>query len=171
MSLSRRRILTGAAAALTLGACSTPQTLIPYTPAAGVNNGPNAAEPHRSDDRVVAVRNLLIVTTSDGNGYLSGSLVARGEPVTLRDVAGSPIKADGTAGTALVVSGGTRLDVPANTIKVLTDQPSIQVKSPDLVAGRTAELSLTFDKGDVVRLKVPVYASTMPEFATITPKK
>ena len=51
MRLSVRRIVAGAAAALVLAACATPQTLVPYTPAAGVNNGPRAEVPNPGDDR------------------------------------------------------------------------------------------------------------------------
>ena len=171
MRLSVRRIVAGAAAALVLAACATPQTLVPYTPAAGVNNGPRAEVPNPGDDRHVLVRNLLIVTTGDGSGFLSGSLASRGEAVALRDVSGAPVRADGTVGTAFVVSGGTRVDVPARSLVVLTDQPTITVKSPDLVPGFTAEVVLTFDKGDAVRLLVPVYPSTNPDFATIVPKR
>ena len=102
MRLSVRRIVAGAAAALVLAACATPQTLVPYTPAAGVNNGPRAEVPNPGDDRHVLVRNLLIVTTGDGSGFLSGSLASRGEAVALRDVSGAPVRADGTVGTAFV---------------------------------------------------------------------
>ncbi len=171
MRLSRRRALAGAAAATVLSACGAPQTLIPYTPAAGVQNGPNAANPNPGDDRYVAVRNLLVLVTEKGSGFLSGSLVARNEAVSLRDVSGAPVVTGGALGTPLVVSGGTRLDIPANRIVVLTDQPAILVKSPELVAGMTAEIVLTFDKGDAVRLKVPVYAASHPDFAGIKPKK
>lgn len=170
MRLSRRHVLAGAAATILAG-CATPQTLVPYTQAAGVNNGPNADNPDPGDDRYVAVGNLLIVVTEPGSGFLSGSFTARNEPVSLRDVAGAPIRAGGAAGTAFVVSGGTRLDIPARTMVVLTDKPAITLRSPDLVAGLTAEVVLTFDRGDAVRLKVPVYSAALPGFATVTPKK
>ncbi len=170
MRLSRRHLLAGAAAASVLAGCAAPQTLIPYTPAAGVNNGPNAANLNPGDDRLVIVRNLLIVETAKGTGFLSGSLIARNEPVSLRDVTGAPVVADGSPGTPFVVSGGTRLDIPANQIVVLTDKPAITLRSPNLVAGFTADVVLTFDKGDPVRLRVPVYSNTNPDFATIKPK-
>jgi hypothetical protein len=169
MTMSRRLML-GAAVTLMAG-CGKPQTLIPYTPAAGVNNGPRADLPNPGDDTHVDVRNLLVVATAPGTGFLSGTIIAKAEPVTLRDVSGAPIKTGGALGTAFVVSGGTSVAVPARKVVVLTETTAITLKSSDLVAGGTAEITLSFDKGVPVRLKVPVYASTMPEFATITPKK
>jgi hypothetical protein len=53
---------------------------------------------------------------------------------------------------------------------VLTDGTPITVRSPDLVAGLTARLTLTFAKAGEVTVVVPVMDGNEPVYATISPE-
>lgn len=146
--------------ALALTGCGmNAQTLQPYTPAEGVNTttGP------------VLVRNLLVVADANGRGVVSASLLTYGDD-TLTGVAGTPQKADGTAGSPLVASSsGLPLTLASNRLVVLTDPPQrLAVTSPDLKPGLLAEVTLTFAKAGPVKMMAPVLSVTEPEFQHIT---
>jgi ABC-type uncharacterized transport system auxiliary subunit len=92
-----RVLIAAAASALLLSGCGfSAQTLQPYTPAEGVNT--------QIGD--VKVRNLVLVSNEEGNGYVSASLVSPTRD-TLVTVSGNPVKLDGSAGAPLTVVGGT----------------------------------------------------------------
>ncbi|MFT3860480.1 hypothetical protein [Micropruina sp.] len=145
--------------ALAMSGCvASFQTTQPYTPAEGVNTQVDAMK----------VRNLLVIADPTGKGVISASLVSYADD-TLTAVAGTPLKTDGTPGSALTVtSTGLPLTLPANTLFVLTDPPTrIAVSSPDLEAGLLAKLTLTFAKAGPVTIVAPVRPSSDPEFSGI----
>ena len=102
------------------------QTSQPYTPGEGVNLQVGQ----------VKVRNLMVIADASGQGVLSASAVSYADD-TLTAVSGTPHKADGSPGSALVVSStGLPLAMPANTLFILTDSPlRVAVTSPDLKPG------------------------------------
>ena len=52
---------------------------------------------------------------------------------------------------------------------VLTDGPPITVKSPDIEAGLSATLTLTFESAGEATVKVPIVDGNEPHYATISP--
>ncbi|HOQ54031.1 MAG TPA: hypothetical protein PLF56_10505 [Micropruina sp.] len=135
------------------------QTSQPYTPGEGVNLQVGQ----------VKVRNLMVIADASGQGVLSASAVSYADD-TLTAVSGTPHKADGTPGSALVVtSTGLPLAMPANTLFILTDSPlRVAVTSPDLKPGLLAEITLTFAKAGDVKALAPVVSSSEPEYSGIT---
>ena len=166
----RARRLAGLLAALGLmlavGACGTDaQTLQPYTPGEGVNvDVGNPADPQN----VVAVRNLLIISKEPGSGVLSASLVTDGRD-QLTEVSGYAIKPDGSQGAPLTVTLTNTVSIANGAQVVLTDQTPIGVRSPDLLAGLTANMTLTFANAGETTLIVPVVDGTQPQYASISP--
>jgi len=166
----RARRLAGLLAALGLilavGACGTDaQTLQPYTPSEGVNV--DVGNPYDLKS-VVHVRNLMIISKEPGSGVLSASLVTDGRD-QLTDVTGFAIKPDGSKGAPLTVTMPNTVSIANGAQIVLTDQTPIGVRSADLRAGRTANLTLTFAKAGETTLIVPVVDGNQPHYATISP--
>lgn len=153
-------LLFAATSALLLSGCGfDAQTLQPYTPAQGVN----------ADIGEVKVRNLAIISDTDGNGYVSGSLVSPAND-TLDSVSGHPVMLDGSAGRPLTVSGGTPVALTANRLAVLTDPTaSLTVSSPDLEPGLQASVTLVFASGVQQTVKTPILSSTDPVYISVSP--
>lgn len=148
-------------ASLVLSGCGfDAQTLMPYTPAQGINadvaNGPK-------------VRNLLVIANTSGAGRLSASLLAAGKADALTAVAVTSTQADGQPGAALTVSK-TQIDLPANKLVVLTDGgvTPITVTGSSLKPGLTATVKLTFSSGAITELVVPVMDAASPIYSGIS---
>ncbi|WP_460770634.1 hypothetical protein [Mariniluteicoccus flavus] len=160
---------TVAAAVLSIGlalgatACSTPQTLIPYTPAEGVN-----IDVKRGTDVPLKVRNLLIMTKQKGQGTLVGAIVSQ-QPDTLTSVNGRLITVKGEPGGTLGPAQAN-VEIRANELVNLLDQPAISLNATDLVPGQTADLVLTFKTAGPVTLRVPVIDGTQEDYKTASPK-
>lgn len=170
---SPRILAASALAALVVGlsACGTPQTLIPYTPAEGVNiDAPRLGATAEDNEVPLKVRNLTIVSERGSNsGYLSGAIIA---PNTRDDelvsVEGQTLTADNTPGPAIpAVTPG--LELPAGRMVILTEQEPITVTSSELTPGLIAEITLTFADSEAQTLRVPIIDSSKPDYATVTP--
>lgn len=148
--------------ALLLTACGKDaQTLQPYTPAMGVNAdvGP---------DRTVKVRNLLIVSREDNQGFISASIVSS-EPDALVGVGGRAVeRKDGTPGAPLQSNLSSPIALEPDVLVVLTERPVIRVTSPDLWEGATARVVLEFERAGELELLVPIYRD-QAELASISP--
>jgi hypothetical protein len=143
-------------------ACGTDQqTLRPYTPAEGVNLDVGG-------ERGVKVRNLMILSRTEGEGFLSGTLIAV-DRNQLTAVSGKAIKSDGSDGAPLTASIPGPINLDPGVPVVLTAGPELRVNSPDLQAGLTAEVTLEFNPAGAVTLRVPVVSANEPPYATITP--
>ncbi|MFZ2428694.1 MAG: hypothetical protein WAW71_11185 [Propioniciclava sp.] len=155
-----RVLIAAAASALLLSGCGfSAQTLQPYTPAEGVNT--------QIGD--VKVRNLVLVSDEEGNGYVSASLVSPTRD-TLVTVSGNPVKLDGSAGAPLTVVGGTPVSLTPNKLVVLTDPTAaLTVSSPDLRPGLVATVTLQFASGEQQSIQTPVLSPTDPIYATVSP--
>ncbi len=138
------------------------QTSQPYTPAEGVNADVGPA------NQAVQVRNLMILSREDGTGYLSASLIAQ-ERDAMTGVAGYPFTLDQTQGTPFTVTLPNPVGLSENALVVLTDRELIELKSPELVVGADAELTLTFSTAGELTIRVPVVDADQPDYATITP--
>jgi hypothetical protein len=138
------------------------QTLQPYTPAEGVNFnvGPTG--------KWVQVRNLMILSRGDGEGYVSASIVAT-ERDALTAVAGHPFKADSSQGAAFEVTMPNPVGLTPGSLVILTNRELITVKSADLIVGGDAELTLTFSTVGEFTTRVPVVDADQPDYQTITP--
>lgn len=138
------------------------QTMQPYTPTEGVNAnvGPTGDW--------VQVRNLMILSREEGSGFLSASIVAT-EPDALTAVSGQPFTTDGSEGAPLQVALPGPIELPAETLVILTEGQLIPVTSPDLILGGAAELTLSFRNVGDLTLRVPVVDGTQPAYATLSP--
>lgn len=138
------------------------QTSQPYTPAEGVNAdvGPVG--------KAVQVRNLMILSREDGTGYLSASVVAQDRDA-MTAVAGYPYKLDGTEGTPFTVTLPNPVGLSEDALVVLTDRELIELKSPELVVGADAQVTLTFSTAGELTIKVPIVDADQPDYASISP--
>jgi hypothetical protein len=145
--------------ALTASACGFEvQTNNPYTPAEGVN----------FDAGSVNMRNVMILSRTPGEGYLSASMTSGASDALLK-VTGFAIKADGSEGAPLTVTLPNPVAVGNGSMVVLTDRPLITVKSADLQAGLVARLVFQFSKAGEVTTTAPVVNADQPAYATISP--
>jgi hypothetical protein len=168
------RVLRGGASLLLViglllvsGACGMDvQTNRPYTPAEGINI--DVGDPAKPNE-VVHVRNLAIISYAPGEGIVSGSIVT-GDRDALTTVSGTTIKVDGTEGTPFTATIPNTVSIANGAQVVLTDQPSpITVKSPDLMAGLDATLTLAFQDAGQVTLKVPVVDGNEGQYLSLKP--
>ena len=151
---------------LVAGACGrNVQTDMPYTPAEGANiDVGNPANPNE----VVHVRNLLIISHAPGEGIVSGSIVTGGRDA-LTSVSGTPIKVDGTEGAPFTATIPNTVPIANGALVVLTNQSPITVKSPDLMAGLDATVTLAFQNAGEVTLEVPIVDGNEPQYVTLKP--
>ncbi|HEY5978132.1 MAG TPA: hypothetical protein VIT41_00735 [Microlunatus sp.] len=155
--------LLGTALLFLMTACGmNAQTMQPYTPAEGVNANVGPA------DQLVQVRNLMILSREDGTGFLSGSIVAQ-ERDAMTAVAGQPFKLDGSAGTPFTVTLPDPVGLTPGVLVVLTERELIEMKSPELMVGGDAEVTLTFSNAGDLNIRVPIVDADQPDYATITP--
>lgn len=136
------------------------QTTNPYTPAIGVN----------FDAGDVQIRDLMILSRTKGQGFLSATLTGNAQD-SLISVSGSATKSDGNDGAPLQVALSTPVNVvPPRPVVLTKQQPLITVTSADLQAGLTARMLLKFSKAGEVTTNAPVVDATLPQYATISPK-
>jgi hypothetical protein len=138
------------------------QTLRPYTPAEGVNFDVGG-------DRGVKVRNLMILSRTEGEGFLSATMVA-GDRNQLTGISGKAIKSDGTDGAPLVATISSPITLESGVPVILTDGPPITVRSPDLEAGLLAEVTLQFSPAGSTTVRIPVVDASEGPYATVTPQ-
>ena len=135
------------------------QLLKPYNPADGTNIDVG-------EDGTLKVRNLQVVATADGEGYLSATLVANAaEQLTGATVA--PQTLEGTAGPAAPVELPAPIELDPGQLLVLTDRPLLRVSAPDLQAGASATVVLQFAQAGPVTLQCPVVDGTVPPWTEI----
>ncbi|MBA3529652.1 MAG: hypothetical protein H0T91_10175 [Propionibacteriaceae bacterium] len=134
------------------------QTNRPYTPAEGVN----------LDVGAVNIRNLLVLTRTEGQGFLSASLLSSDRDALVA-VSGTPIKADGSEGAAFKATVPDPVALGNGQLVVLTQRNLITISSADLKPGLTARLVLQFSTAGEATVLVPIVDANQPEYATITP--
>ena len=151
---------------LVSGACGqNVQTNQPYTPGEGVNlDVGDPADP----DNVVHVRNLLLISWAPGEAVVSGTIVTDDRDA-LTAVSGTPIKVDATEGAPFTATIPNTVSLANGLQVVLTDQEPITVKSPDLMAGLDASVTLAFQNAGEVTLRVPVVDGNEAQYATLKP--
>jgi hypothetical protein len=166
-TLSRRLLtlaVTGTAVLLTgmltSGCGFDAQTLQPYTQAMGVNADVG-------DDRSVKVRNLLIVSREDHQGFVSASILAT-KPDALTGVSGTVFQDADAPSAALTSNLRQPLVLTPAELVVLTERPVIQVTSPLLTPAALVELEMRFSQAGTLKILVPVYRN-QGEYETITP--
>ena len=151
-------------AALALGACGfNVQTNKPYPPSEGVNSdvGTVGTEP------AVKVRNLMILTRTDGSGFLSASLAAAQSGETLSGASATALNADGSDGAVLTVTVASPVELGTNLV-VLTDGSPITVTGK-MTAGYTARITLTFSKAGQLTVVAPIVDAAQAPYATVSP--
>ena len=152
---------------LVSGACGMDvQTNRPYTPAEGVNI--DVGDPAKPNE-VVHLRNLAIISFAPGEGILSGSIVTEDRDA-LSSVSGKTIKVDGTEGTPLTATIPSTVSIADGAQVVLTDQPSqLILRSPDLMAGLDAIVTLGFQNAGEVTLLLPVVDGNEGPYVSLKP--
>ena len=151
---------------LFVGACGfNVQTNRPYTPAEGVNA--DVGDPTNPND-VVHVRNLAIICWAPGEGVVSGSIVTAGRD-SLTAVTGTPIKADGSEGAPFTGTIPSTVTVVNGLQVVLTDQPPILVKSPDIMPGLDAIVTLQFENAGEVTMRAPIVDGNIGPYVSLKP--
>jgi hypothetical protein len=113
-----------------------------YTPGAGTNNR----------DGVVKVLTAVIVAAQPDSGTFIASL---SNSSTDTDYQLSSVAGFGDWSDLTVEPSELSIDIPARGFVNLVDEDPITV-SGDFEAGRVAELTLSFDSGDTVTMRVPV---------------
>ena len=163
---------TGASLLLALGlvlsaaACGmNVQTNRPYTPSDGV--AVDVGDP-ANPNKVVHVRNLSIISWAPGEGVVSGSIVTADRD-SLTAVSGTPIKVDGSEGTPFTGTIPSTVAVANGLQVVLTDQPPIIVKSPDLKAGLDAIVTLQFENAGEVTTRAPIVDGNVGPYVSLKP--
>ncbi len=149
------------AVAVTAACGTNQQTLRPYTPSEGVSLDVGGA-------RGVKVRNLMILSRTEGEGFLSGTLVAK-DKNQLSAVSGKAIKSDGSDGAPFTADIPSPINLEPGVLVVLTAGPPIAVSSADLQAGLVAEVTLEFNPAGSATLRVPVVDADEQPYASITP--
>ena len=151
---------------LVSGACGqNVQTNQPYTPGEGVNlDVGDPADP----DNVVHVRNLTLISWAPGEAVVSASIMTNGRDA-LTAVSGTPINVDATEGAPFTATIPNTVSLANGLPVVLTDQEPITVKSPDLMAGLDASVTLAFQNAGEVTLRVPVVDGNEAQYATLQP--
>jgi hypothetical protein len=148
------------------GACGfNVQTNKPYTPAEGVNV--DVGDP-AMPNKVVHVRNLLIISHAPGEGIVSGSIVTADRD-SLTGVSGIPIKPDGSQGVPFTGTIPSTVALANGLQVVLTNQPPILVKSPDIMPGLDAIVTLQFENAGEVTLRAPIVDGNEPQFVSLKP--
>jgi hypothetical protein len=155
-------LLVTLSVAVTTACGMSAQTSKPYTPSEGINIDVGGYAG-------VKVRNLLILSRADGEGYLSGTLVSQ-QRNSLTAVSGKAIKADGTDGAPITATIPQQVSLGNGLVVVLTSQQLIVLKSPDLKAGLTAQLTLEFSEAGQATVLVPVVDAKEPPYSTISPE-
>ena len=155
-------LLVTLSVAVTTACGMSAQTSKPYTPSEGINIDVGGYAG-------VKVRNLLILSRADGEGYLSGTLVSQ-QRNSLTAVSGKAIKADGTDGAPITATIPQQVSLGNGLVVVLTSQQLIVLKSPDLKAGLTTQLTLEFSEAGQATVLVPVVDAKEPPYSTISPE-
>jgi hypothetical protein len=148
------------------GACGrNVQTSQPYTPGEGVNfDVGDPADPNK----VVHVRNLMIISWGPGEGVVSGTIVTADRD-SLTGVSGTPIKLGGIEGAEFTVTMPSTVSLTNGTPVVLTDQPEILVKSPDIMPGFGARLTLEFENAGEKTVLVPIVDGNESQYVSLKP--
>lgn len=154
-----------------LSACGTPQTLVPYTPAQGVNaDAQRQGAPEGSNEVPLKIRNLTIVSEpGSGTGFLAGSLIAPTDRAdALVGVGGRTLTAENEPGTTIPPIS-LNMELPAGRMVILSEQPPIRVSAPELRPGLVAEVRLIFEDSEAQALRVPIMDATHPDYRDVEP--
>lgn len=122
-----------------------------------------------SGSDVTMIRNLMIVSEQQGRGFLSGSIQASNDD-RLKKVSGTVITDGGKEGEAIKVTVTKPVTLDGGSLVVLTDRPAIKLRSPDLRAGLTAKLRLSFASADSKKVEVPIEDGNKPDLKTVQPE-
>jgi len=141
------------------------QTLKPYTPGEGINL--DIGDPAKPN-QVVHVRNLLVISKTEGTGVISATMVTNDRD-QLTALSGAPIKVDGSQGAPFTAKLPNTVALANRAQVVLTSGQPITVTSPDIVPGLTATLTLAFKNPGTVSTTVPVADGNEGQYTSITP--
>lgn len=120
------------------------------------------------EDSILKVRNLLLVSRTPGQGFVSASLISERRDA-LVGVSGVAILTDRTEGAPLQATLRNPVELAPGDLAVLTERPLIMVRSPDLRAGTMAKVVLQFREAGEVEMLVPVYRN-QDELVTVSPQ-
>ncbi len=146
--------------ALVLSACGfNVQTNLPYTPAEGVNLSVGS----------VQIRNLLVVSRGDNEGFVSATMSSTKDD-SLVAVSGTVIKSDGSNGAAITGTIPTPVTLTPGVPVVLTDSPAfVTLAGEGITPGLTVNLTMEFSSAGRATLIVPVVEASHPYYVTVSP--
>ncbi|NLT31103.1 MAG: hypothetical protein GXX86_11730 [Propionibacterium sp.] len=166
-----RAFVTAALAAAVLAGASAcgfdAQTLQPYTQSHGVNVD-SRTDPD-TDLPLVKVRNLLVVSQEDGQGFLAGAMFSETGD-TLTDISITAKNIDGSAGEPVEVALPGPIEIPAGDVAQLFGDETITVTGEQLRMGFSAEVTMTFEEAGDVTVTTPVVDGNLPDFETMQPQ-
>ena len=137
------------------------QTLQPYTPADGANVDVGS-------DNELKVRNLVVISRTEGQGIVSASVVSgTGDRLTAVTVTPAPL--DSSPATPATATVSQPIEIARGTNVVLTNGPLITVQSPGVKAGLAATVRMTFAQAGEVTLDCPIVDGTLEPWSTISP--
>lgn len=110
----------------------------------------------------VMVRNIVVVETAPGEGILLGAIVTDNDE-SLRSLEGTAHTPNGDDAGALQFTMPASLELPRKTLVTLAHE-GIAVTSPDLRAGLTVTVDLTFRDAGTISVTVPVMSSDAAEY-------
>ena len=141
------------------------QTNQPYTPSEGVDV--DVGDP-ATPNKVVHVSNLAIISWGPGEGVVSGSIVTADRD-SLSAVSGVPLKVDGSEGVPFTGTISNTVSLANGLQVVLTNQAPIFVKSPDIMPGLDAIMTLQFENAGEVTLRAPIVDGNEAQYASLKP--
>lgn len=168
---SPRAIAAAALAALVVGlsSCAAPQTLLPYTPANGVNIDAPRQGAADASEVPLKVRNLVVIAESDANvGLVSAAIIApEGRDDRLISVEGRTFD-QANQPTGRIAPVQANIDLPGGEMVILTEGQQVQLAG-DLTPGLLVELKLTFQNSQEQVVQVPIMDGMGPDYKSVRP--
>ena len=154
MSKPMRRIaavVATAAVSVALSGCTQGHWVYDAPPAAGV----------QADDGGIKLRNILVVSDSEGEAILLGGISSRDESTKVTGISIAAQKGDGEFATAQPVEFAQEI-YKGRTIYL--QGPTTRFTDPELNLGRLAAVTVSFSTGEQVSVEAPVMSSEHPDF-------
>lgn len=145
-------VVASAAIMVTLSGCTQGHWVYDAPPAAGV----------QADEGGLKLRNILIVSNTEGRAILLGGIASRDTATEVSGITVAPEGSDGGFGEATQVSFSE--SIPKGRT-VYLDGSSTAFDDPALQLGRLAQVTVTFSTGQSVTVKAPVMSSEHPDFS------
>jgi len=126
-----------------------------------VAEAPPAAGVQAQTEALQKARNVMFVVDDSGEGVLLGAITSV-DPAKVSGIRYTPELPDGSAGSEDSID--FTADIPINGAVTLGG-PDLAVSNDELSPGRLADVTIEFDGGAPLTLKVPVYSAEHEDYA------